>query len=152
MPSGFRPRPADGEVGAFQLVSPRELLQRVRSPSRYPFLPSALLACVDLLCRLGHIAPDDDEEDDDDCDDDDDREVHDDGDRDDIHGSESDGGAAGGGAGVGCKGGSLTWRGGCGGRGGGGCGSQEYLSITRELRYAPPAVDLDWLLSLLPPP
>jgi isopentenyldiphosphate isomerase len=57
VPHDFVPTPADGEVHKFERVSAEELLRRITRPRSFPFLPSALLACVDLLCRLGYVGP-----------------------------------------------------------------------------------------------
>ena len=58
VPAGFVPVPADGEVGKFEQVSANELLRRITHPATFPFLPSALLASVDMLVRLGYVTPD----------------------------------------------------------------------------------------------
>ena len=57
VPPEFNPVPEDGEVGSFERVSARELLRRITHVEEYPFLPSALLCFVDLLCRHGFIHP-----------------------------------------------------------------------------------------------
>lgn len=58
VPPEFKPVPEDGEVGSFECVSARELVHRITHLEEYPFLPSALLCFVDLLCRHGVIHAD----------------------------------------------------------------------------------------------
>lgn len=54
-PKDFKPVPEDGEVGCFEFVSANELLSRIQQPKKFPFLPSALLSCVDFLIRHKYI-------------------------------------------------------------------------------------------------
>jgi isopentenyldiphosphate isomerase len=53
--SQFQPKPNDGEVECFELLSHEDCITRMREGK---FKPNCALAVIDLLIRLGHINPD----------------------------------------------------------------------------------------------
>ncbi|KAF9011786.1 nudix hydrolase 20 [Cyathus striatus] len=54
-PAAFQPKPLDGEVESFELLTQDEILQKLRAGL---FKPNCAMVLIDLFIRLGYITPD----------------------------------------------------------------------------------------------